>query len=1009
MSIFSTTANTDFNAFNDPFNAVNMNQGAGQWGMNSAYMTPSYNAPYRPPYSGGGSHIAFQNPGFFRSLYGISPFNTGTPYGIGNQDQDDAYYSSLANRPMDFQAAFHQRITAPLVMFGGAFAMSRAWQVRNQSRGAYDWFRAFGASRQEAMRVSGFTAMGQTFGRGVASGLIAGASRFAPGLASSAFGRIAIGGAAMLGGVAASVALPAALAQGGMEIYNKFISDNYVGIRENQNALRSSFRGITFGGGEGGAFTGQGLSRRAAARMGTELTEMGQRDQIFSPRDVASITSIAAQTGLLDNVSSEQLTSKIGNLMKQMKVVMSVMGSSDYKEVLSSMAKLQAAGVNPSQLGSTMAGIGGLSSIAGISTGRMVNTVGAQGQYLFQSNGVTPIMGQMAGATAMAGMAAAFRSGLVSPELMARMGGVEGAAQLSTTGQLNAAQTTYNIMRNFNRYTTGAGGNGVIGNVSNFGMAMAGNPLGAYGAMIRTRGSNIGQQFRDDGMMGVHNQVMDIANIHPLTAGRGRISADEAMGLMVGTGMMGAQEAQAWLTQYAATQDPRTRSQMYAALRSAQVRLGRDQAEQYGNTRVTAFFSPLVKGYRSAAAGMGRMIGSPVEGVSGIADRFERWWTGATVGSAEEMRSITMRDLQFTGDMRLFDTDKYSGIRGLAANRRDSAFYKQNELNIINRAAMGGNADALGILRGTGKDQANALYRFASSGLLGSDYKDPSTHGQLLDAIAVASRGKRVNLEGDVLGKLQVGLSGQVSGNIEGATPLTRWSALVSAQNLQGLMQGDKDLINSKDPNTQRMIRELAAYNGQQGFGNMSELHKAVNSAIEYAGQNRISTADVFSQYGGGKNIENLVKNPATRGQILKGRFLEDYNRAEAAGDSAGMQRAMLAGFSDTSGATVRAAGISFVNAQFGPDERAEYNRSMNSLDTQQRQFDKLAREGKIDASSYYGASNGIQMSKAVTDFGAYVELFGRKVREISPENSKPNALESLGWFGATKLKKATP
>lgn len=995
MSIFSTTANTGFNSFNDPFNSMNMNQGA--WGMNPAYLSPSYDAPYRPPYSGGSSHIGYQNPGFFRSMYGISPFYLGAQYGVGSQDQDDLFYSALGNRPMDAQAAFHQRITTPLVMFGGAFAMSRAWQVQNQSRGAYNWFRAFGSSVQEANRVSGFTAMGQRMGRGIASGIIGGASRFAPGLGASAFGKIAVGGAAMLGGVASSLALPAAAAQGGIEIFNKVISDNYIGVRENQNMLRSSFRGVTFGSGDGGAFTGQGLSRRASARMGTELTEMGQKDMIFNPREVASITSMSAQMGLLDNVSSDQLTNKMSSIIKQMKVVMSVAQTTDFKEAINLMAKLQTAGASPTNLGSLMSGIGGFSSIAGISTNRMMSTVGAQGQYLFQSNGITPFMGQMTAANSMAGMAAAFRSGLVSPELMARMGGVEGASQLSVTGQVNASQTTYNMMRNFNRFTTGMGGNGVIQNVSNFGRAMSSNPLAAFGAMVRSGGANIGKQFEEDGLMGVHNQIMDIAGIHPLTAGKSRISADEAMGLMVGTGMMGSQEAQAFLAQYASTQDPRTRAQMAAAMRSAQFRLARDQAEQYGNTRVTAFFSPVMKAGRGLLAGAARAIGSPIIGAGGLMDRFENFWTGATVGSQNDMSSLKMRDVNFTGNLRLFDTSQYKDARRLGEFRNDPAFFFQNELNSINSAAMGGNSDALGILNGSGNNRANALFRFANGGGLGGDYKSPEAQKNLLNAVASAKRMASVDIESGAISSLRFGLKGQVAGNALGATPLTRWGAITSAQNLQGMMQTDNDIINSKNPETQRMIREVAAFAGKSGYSNMIDLKGDIDAQIEYAGKNRISTADIFSQYGGARNVEKLIKNPATRGQFLKGKYREQYDAAEKAGDQKGMESAMLAGFADTTGATIRAAGPTFVNDQFGPDQRAEYNRSINALDKQQMQFDKLAREGKIDASSYFGASSGIQMSKAVTDFGSYVELFGRKIKEISPEN-----ISYMGPFGTT-------
>jgi hypothetical protein len=349
MSIFNTTANTSFNSFDDPMNSVNMNQ--GQWGMDQNYLTPSFDAPYRPPYAGGQPSMSSPNPGWFRSAsYFGNPFSSGPQYGVGTTAFESSYWDQLGHRPQDFGAAFSQRMIAPLVSFGGAFAVARSWQVRNQSRGAFDWFRLFGAGKQEAMRVSGFTAMGQRFGGSLAKGMIAGASSFAPSMAASGFGRAAIYGAAALGGAASGLILPAAIAQAGISGFESLVSDNYLGIRENAAALRGNFRGVTFGGRFGDPYTGQGLSRRVAAGMGTELTKAAAGDQTFNAREVATMTSMASQMGMLDNASAEQIVPRMKSIMQQLKVVMSIAGSTDFKETMQMMAKLQMAGASPGSL-----------------------------------------------------------------------------------------------------------------------------------------------------------------------------------------------------------------------------------------------------------------------------------------------------------------------------------------------------------------------------------------------------------------------------------------------------------------------------------------------------------------------------------------------------------------------------------------------------------------------------------------------------------------------------------
>jgi hypothetical protein len=946
MSIFNTTANTQFNSFSDPLNPMNMNRG---WGMDPNYLTPSYDAPYRPPYSGfQGSMPPNRRPGFFKSIWGLGPFDQGTPYGVGTYDQNSAYFDQANNAPNDFMVGGAQRFAVPIAAFAGAYGLGRAWQVRNQSMTAMRtmatagrWTGGAGAAMFSARSVSGFTGMGQSLGMGAARGLLS----QTPGLAGSAFGMGAVDVAGALGGVAGGLVLPALLAQGGIKTADELIFNNYIGVRENQNLLRSSFRGVSFGGGGGDPYTGQGLSRGRAARIGTELTSFGAKDQVFDQREMGTLTSMASQMGMLDNVGSDQISGRMKSLVRQLKLVMSVVGTTDFKDAMEMMARLHSAGVAPNNVQSVMSGIGSMASVAGVSTARMMNTVGQQGQYLFQSNGLTPYLGQLASAGAMGGIASAYRTGLVSNDLMARMGGVEGATQLSVTGQVNAAQSTYNMMRAFNRFGTGMGGSDVISNVSNFGRAMASDPLEAFGAMTLNRGRHLSEQFKADGPMGLHNQLMEIGANTPGAMRNGRMSANTAGAIATGVMGMSPDEFNAWFMQYQGARDPRTRNQMMAGMRSDEIKVTRDYLEQTGQTYFASKMSPISGAYRGLSAGLARMIGGGVEGSSNLTDVISNLWESATTGSSSNISGLNLGSLQGAQGAKLIDLGALPEGPG-GGMPGDYGMMKK-----INEMARSGDADAIRAL-GSGPGASNGVWALANKGSIDKRYMSGSAHSELMTTIAGAARAGDVDISKQVMDDVYVKLHSNPGMFNMDASDVDRMRALAAAQRIQEKMSdgSGENLLSSGDKNIQADIAILKRTSGQSIEG-MSDLSGVSKNMVGMALKNRLSTSGNIDFYKG-DDLEGLLKS--------------GYVSAVEAGEV-------------------------YKNNQVDYDTKLEFRKRINAVRSQQGQITRMAQEGKIDASSYYGMTAGLQLNEAAVMFQDAVGTFANKVegmpgfKEVKP------------------------
>ncbi len=553
-SLFRTTANTQFNSFQNPLPTLNMS-GPG-WGVDQSYLTPSYAAPYRPGYQE--EAITSGRPGFFHSVH--NQFNPMASDGYAKWQNpflgQQQYRESMVPRAADAAAWTAQNIgvgTAAFWLGGKAVGM-----MARAGGHAGTW--AMGASWGQ----SAFTGVARgAMGAGLASSNIGGAMGI-----SGAAGAIGRG----VGGLFGSIALPLMAAQAIVGAGDSTVFDPYSNTKSAARSMRENFSGITFGGGEqGNPYTGRGLSFSSSSNIAGQVTRSGFRNWSMSGKEISGISDLASRAGLLENVNPDQFAKQISSITKQVAIIAAVANDPDFKNSIEIMAKLKDAGMNVSSAGSFMSKFGSTASIAGVSVKRMME-MGTQGQFLFGANNLTPYLGMEQYAQSYSSFAAASRNGLVSPALLARMGGVGGATQSALTGMVNATQTPYNQVLMSNQYLSGMGGTSgnLTGNLGRFGQSIARDPMGMAGAMGLHAGAMGSAQMKSRGILGTQDQIMDIAKTIP-----GMINPDgtldDGKAFMIAKNVMGLDQtqAEALVVQLRNGRDPRHSANMMAGNRSA--------------------------------------------------------------------------------------------------------------------------------------------------------------------------------------------------------------------------------------------------------------------------------------------------------------------------------------------------------------------------------------------------------------------------------------------------------
>ncbi len=973
--LYRSQADTYGNSFANPVNPANMNPG---WGIDSSLLSPSYTAGFRPSYGGPNGAVAGGRPGFFSGLNNTAPWAT-TPNWGNPIDHQQSSIDSVGSRPVDAGMWAAQRIAMPVAAIWGAG-------------------KAFGGYNSWGMG-KGAASMGRNLGRGFGGGL-------ARGLGASSGGVMARGLSSAMGGVmgaAAGWALPIAAAQGAMWAGEKTMFDPYINSRRGAEDLRDNFGGITFGDSQGNVSSGGGLSGVESARMGRRLSTAGIKDMSMSTGQFTEAAGMIGRSGLADNVNSKDIVKRIQESTQQMKLIMSIANMPEMKDAIEQLSKLQKMGANVSggsysDAAGTMRQLGGLASVAGTNVQKLMNTVGAQGQYLYQANGMTPYLGQIAAANNYASLSAGNRQGLISSAQLARLGGLDGAAQASMTGELNASQTTYNKIGNYNRYMGAGAGGGAIGTLQKFGQSMVRDPMGVQGAMMLYGNQMAGTQMNERGSLALDDQVWDMLKNMPgmVDPKTGKISLEKAVPFLNQMGMS-TEQIQAYASKRVSETDQGTYEASLKGLNRNHMEQQRQLVEQntlYGGVIGRTAHSAMKAG-RGFTAAVGDAIGgSASSGVGSLSDGYTRLkdklWYGDTIKTnsqtVEEALSGTDSNKDILGfKVSMFGNSSKEPIKNV--KKYSNARLVAHQLN---EAKDRGDPNAIAYFKATdAKGRQAAINKFKEAGGFSKQVDDYLSKPENYKTIEADLNGITRQTTKDT----EDGILGQTVKNMLGAVGL-------------------EDLYNEKPVVSEKGGDILARVGGLKGGDVADNARIAGRAYLAATSGKELTTSNIEERMKTDENLQEIAKAQG----ITNPQDLLAYVRKTAKG----VADEQIVGLT-TNSLKVKGKGVDALKAAGARnggtfyDENAintkhlDYDETMAAtMATKERALmtgqlqDKL-KSGHLDFTGYQNSMNALDNKESVDKFVKGVDTFAKAAGVIAEGADKKEKGFFSGIFSSNK------
>lgn len=1027
--MFQTTADVGFNSFQSPINPMNANPGA--WGIDPTYLTPSYTAPYRPQYQGPmGAPPPDYHVGFFNSVGNVfTPF--GNTYNYGDRTlQEDPYYSAIGYRPADASMWAATRIAAPIAAFGLAMKMSEA-QVKNNNPLWKSTLRTGymmgGSSAKGAVRgartVGAGWRIGDDLARGAASGLMRGMGISATGGAAGAV----VGGAGMIGGLATSMAAPLAITAAGMNLVESTIIDPYEAAALTERNLRGNFANIYAGGpGQGNVVNGFGMSRSFAGDLSKRLTQSSIKDMTFDTYQMGELTDYASRSGMLDDSQLGQIEGKMKTIAKQVKMMMRVANEPDFKTAMEMLAELKVAGVSERVAGRVMANIGGSSAIAGISAQKMMNTVGAQGQYLYQANGLTPYIGQVNAAQSYGAFSSAFRMGLIDSSTMAKFGGLEGITQLSMTGQLNAAQTPYNQIMMMNKYLLGGSKGNIVGNLTKMGENVSRNPMAAAGAMELYGHDMMSRQLMEEGSAAWLPQLKQLAQDLPGATNKdGSVDVETAYLLLTKRMGVPEMEAKAMLKEMYAYHDPAVTGQMTGALQGNLKRDTMKAMEQEGLGM--GFLSPITHAPRTGWKNIKSSYGGEAmdfrSGFGAAADWLEQKWNkglyGDLAGGYREADNIEEFLGEGTGKAS-YELDPSIGssiadywlgaVTGIGPGKvieaasgrsvKELLGLHTEDFDSLNKLAKAGGQDGKDaqevIDPSTSKeDRLNALDRLNSRKKINRDGRMYSTSElkSLAGAVEGVSRSEIESPETATAGKLKKALTGALGTSSSGL--MDSMSVLNASTKVVGGNASEADM---------KLLKST------YGLDFLTDIHEKAEQNVKAAAKaGVVHLGTAMTDY----SKEDIEKGAAAGDSKIFGKYSKQVkseiekikaDKNLSAAEKADKIQSVTAGFllkntGTTSGELIASKTI---GGTVGADTIVSMLNQQSEVARQTQEINSLASQGVINFDTQYSSVAALTLKESVSSFGTHVADFGKAVRKMLDEEDveEYSTAPSSGFFG---------
>lgn len=584
------------------------------FGINPAYTTPAYMSNFRPAYS------------FEQDPY--NPYAMEYPYSAAFAESvlplRDT--STFASDPLTHSYALSKQVDdthwdglvdgatkwgTPLAAWWAANKVFNR-QVRSANPLAKGFYGATEYMRQGFFQAKGHTAgmaaaraamatkakqslgarVGASFGKNVFRGAGGMINMGAKGLGFAGSGAIAGGMGALgatLGSVVGGIAIPLLAAQAAATAANRYVADPYISLRRNEDAMLSNTANTFVGGGAGAVGGGYGISAVHAAKLAEAFTQSGTNDLAFKREDMGIMADYAMQQGLMNdigNMNVDDMKKRVANMADTVKLIMAVANTDSVKTAIEYMGRLKAAGItDPAAARRTMQSIGVSSAMSGVAVEQLMNTVGNQGQLMFQSQGLLPVLGQKAAIGTHAGFANAYKAGIISTENLAMLGGVEGATQNSMQAFLKLTGSQANMM---GLHAGMPMGTNLIETMSKFGNQFAQDPFAMMGDMIVNGKARLSEQLASTGKIDA-----EVKSVKQMMSQFGNYFLDEkgnikdpqrSLPIIMKSMGLGEEEIRATLENWKAVQDPTYQERAREAAQSGATRTMMQRLNQEGRT-----------------------------------------------------------------------------------------------------------------------------------------------------------------------------------------------------------------------------------------------------------------------------------------------------------------------------------------------------------------------------------------------------------------------------------------
>ena len=608
---------------------------------------------YRDAYGYGnqniGPYVNASRPGFFASAWGsVSPFRH-TPLHQTPGEENSPYYNAIGTRPFDAFASGLQNYVIP------GLAVGAAGKLLGANTGSF-----WGDIKAPFLGQGPAAA----FGRGLGSSM---ASKIFSGLGvseGSALASGAVKAAGALGGVAFGIGLPLVVAESVARTANYTVFDPYISTRKTASSLRENLYGRVVPGASGDYTRGgKGLGSLESVEAAQGVTRAGINDYTFNLDDYSDISNMLGKSGALDNTSLKKIADRVKSAAEQIKLIVQISKDPSIQKAVEELSKLQLAGAGIdggrfSAAGQALSQLGLYASAAGTSVQKLMSGIGAHGQAVYSSTGMTPYQGQLAAGNIYAGFSAAYRSGLISEGMMARLGGVENATKTALSSSVTASTSPLMQMLMYNSASgkQGAasfgGAQTPTGIMSAYGQSVSQDPFSTMGMQI-LMGPQMTERFMKNDSRNIEQtmvQLMRPMGIKP-NGPDGKYTIQQMAPFLQGYLGMSPEEVRNFATRRLAETDPETVALKNKSMRSQAYEETLQYAEANGlvDTIPSRVAHSVKSSMHATRQALNAYVAEPLTSASG---EFQDWVSkslhnlqyGKTVSNANDGSSTSQVD-----------------------------------------------------------------------------------------------------------------------------------------------------------------------------------------------------------------------------------------------------------------------------------------------------------------------------------------------------------------------------